>query len=102
MAAVANDDEVAKRLAATPQDDRSGARGPSLTEWSPEVQQLVLIADTLGSLRALFLNVNGVKVKQPPAQPRPTTALGRQRQHARRARHDQFVSSWVVAPERPE
>lgn len=98
--AVAQDDELAAELAKHESDEKPASSGPSLTEWSAEVQHLAVIADALLSLRALFLQANGAKGVTPPSPlPTPQTARQRVKRAERNAVREHVMSKLLPAPD---
>lgn len=95
--AQADDDEVARLLVNRPQEER--VVPPRLSEWGPVREELVIVADRLGELIALFVSANGGgKVKLHP-RPRPVTALDRARVDQRLAKHQALVERLIPKPE---
>lgn len=104
-AAVANDPEHVKLLAkemaaraAEARKDEDGPTGPSLSDWSPELDMLAHIADKLDRLIYTTVQVatNGKSGEKPQPHPRPQTALARELRRAERERrqaaHDQLAA----------
>lgn len=66
----------------------TGSGTPPLTEWSPEVERLTLIADLLAQVVTAVGNTVAKKPRRAPRPlPRPVTAHDRIRQRRRRERH---------------
>lgn len=76
--AVSQDDEIAEAAGHVP----PSLAGPSLTEWTPEVEALAAVIDRLGEvingLRVIHPSGKGKAVHVPPYR-RPTTAFDRAR-----------------------
>lgn len=96
-AALASDDEVVALMPESLGDYR-----PPLTEWSPEVEHLAVIADAVRALPAVISASAGVKngPAVPKSLPRPDTAW--ERLKAKRARNTQVrtLSAIRAAQER--
>lgn len=87
-AALADDEELAARLADEPPQP---VGSPPLTEFSPEVQVLAEVRDLLAAQLAVLVKVNGGKPAKVKPYPRPVTALQRMRLRARFSRHRDLV-----------
>jgi hypothetical protein len=81
--AVADDEEAAASML-----DHVGERSSStpLTEWTPEVQVLAVVANRLAEVINVLIKANGGKPGRTPTYPQPVTAIDRMR--ARRAKED--------------
>lgn len=86
LAAVANDEDVARQILARGQAPTPSAH-PPLTEWTPEVAAMVALTDALLSFRWVFMRFNGAKVPAPQPQARPQTALQRVKARQREDRN---------------
>lgn len=72
------DTEVAEKLAAAEDPDAELEQPtPRLTEWTPEVERLTLVADRISEVTAVLIAVNskGGRLKPPRPLARPVTAL---------------------------
>lgn len=101
QAARHNDDEVAARtLALMGENDEKSSPHPDLVEWSPEVELLTLIVESLNHLRADFAAVNSKNHKRPkvPELPRPQTAFERVKAKSVRTQH-KWISKQVLSKE---
>lgn len=84
IAAMANDEELAESLP----EPTQGSGAPPLTEFTPEVERLTLIADRLAEVVTAVGNTVAKKPRRPPRQlPRPVTAHDRIKRRRRRERH---------------
>lgn len=97
-AALAADDEMVALLP----DVEGGEYRPPLTEWSPEVEHLAVIADAVRSLPSVIAASAGVKngPAVPKSMPRPDSAW--ERLKAKRQRNTQLrtLSAIRAAQER--
>lgn len=97
QAAIANDEEVAQMILDM-EEENGGA-----SEWSPPLSEydlnntlLSLIVDSLASLQATIVAVNGGKPSKPEPLPRPKTAVDRLRE--KRSQERQQVIVDIFAP----
>lgn len=82
VAAMADDEDLAEQAP----EPKPGP--PPLTDFTPEVQRLTLIADRLGELITAVHNTVAKKPQKPPPRlPRPETAHDRIRRRRRSERH---------------
>jgi hypothetical protein len=84
VTATADDEELAEQLP----EPEEGSSAPPLTEWTPEVERLTLIADRLAEVVTAVGNTVAKKPRKAPRPlPRPMTARDRIRKRKRRERH---------------
>lgn len=86
--AVAEDEELAERLATEPPPP---SRPPPLREFGPEVQALAEVRDLLANLIAVTVKAHGGKPPKVKPYPRPETALQRSRRRRRLHQHRALV-----------
>ena len=87
--ALAQDEELAARLANEPQ---SKPGPPPLTEFGPDVQVLAELRDLAAALLAVTVKAHGGKPSKVKPYPRPETALQRARRRARFQQHRSVVA----------
>ena len=85
--AVAADEELAATL-----PDAPGEQVERWSEWSPERDTLVVIADRIGQLIAAQVAAAGGRPPKVAPLPRPTTASARVRQARRWQQHQRLVA----------
>lgn len=83
---MAEDDELAAELAG----EQFPRRLPPLSEWSPEVEVLAVVADRLAEVANTIIGVNGGKPSRVQPMPRPVTAIDRARARLRREAADEL------------
>lgn len=84
---MANDEELAAEL------PPAKTSAPSITEFSPVVNLLTILADRMGDLTAVVASGNSRRRVRPPKPlPRPITAADRLKSRKRRATYDYIVS----------
>ncbi len=98
MAALADDDDLAAQLVAARDDAAAGKQKPkrAIVDWSAEVEMLTALYDRVGELIQAVVASSGVKPRQVPPGPRPTTAMDRVSTTSRRSKHEALVAR--VAP----
>lgn len=87
LAAIADDDELADQ-----QSGEAAPRPPRLTEWSPEVQGIAVLADRVGELIRVMIAQGGRRPPKIPHYPRPVTASERAKQRRKLATHRELVA----------
>jgi hypothetical protein len=85
--AVADDDELAERLA----DEQQESTGPRMSDWSPEREALADVVDMLGSVIQAVIAAAGVRPPTVSRSERPQTAFDRARKRRRDRRHLELV-----------
>lgn len=88
---MANDDELAEMMLDQPQTDR----GPRVSEYTPEVARLDVLADRISELIGVTLQVAQQKAPRIRPARRPETALSR----AQRRRTEQKLGSLIAEVE---
>jgi hypothetical protein len=63
-----------------------------MSEWSPVVELLTLLANRLGELTQVVAALGGAKPGRVPPLPAPVTALDRVRHRVRRRKHAALVA----------
>lgn len=103
--AIATDEEYAKAAAEHPgTGDVSEAPAPSMAAWSPEVDMLARLVDSVNALRIATIAASLPKGKTAPTfEPvrRPERAVTKVARQRRRAAHDRLVALVQPAPGRP-
>jgi hypothetical protein len=94
--AVAEDEDLAKRLATEPPPPSN--RPPPLSEFGPEVQVLAELRDLIANLIAVTVKAHGGKPSKVKPYPRPETAVQRERRRRRLQQHRALVAR--VLPDR--
>lgn len=97
--AQADDEDFAEAVLALPESDRPD-RGPSLADWSPEVNLLAAAVDRLGENIAATIAAAGGKAPKIRPLPRPKTAFDRVRARRRWEAHGTLVSEVEEAQRR--
>ena len=90
MEAITQDDQVAEGLADQPEPARTPKR--RLSEWTPVVELLTIIADRLAEQTQVVAASRGARPRQIPPLPRPGTAMERVRERRRQQRHRSLVA----------
>lgn len=98
MEAQLEDEDLAEYLLTEP----DGQVIRRISEWTPEVETLAVVADRLVDVLNVLLKVNGGQVSELRQQPRPRTALERIRAHQRQIRHDSLVARVLTHPSAKE
>lgn len=88
VSAVADDDDLAEAVEA----HAAANPAPSMTEWSPMMALLAVIADRLAVLINVQVARGGGKPGPVHPYPRPVTAAQRVREQRRLERHNRLVS----------
>lgn len=96
--AVAEDEELAKHLAAEPPPP---TRAPPLTEFGPEVEVLAEVRDLLANLIAVTIKANDGKPPKVKPYPRPESAVQRERRRRRYEQH-RALAARVLPSRRPQ
>lgn len=89
--AMAADDELAEAIL-NADDGRPQHAVRRISDYSPEVEMLTLIADRLAENTQVLLASRGGKPRKLPPLPRPVTAVEKARTRRRQAKHE-----WTVA-----
>ncbi|MCW2904930.1 MAG: 16, gp15 [Streptosporangiaceae bacterium] len=87
IAAIANDDEHAANV-----DLNAAPAPPSLTEWSPVVAGLAVVADRLGTLIGVQVARGGGSPPKLTPYPRPVTAAHRRKERRLLENHKALVA----------
>lgn len=96
--AIAEDEDLAKRLAAEPPPPSN--RPPPLSEFGPEVQVLAELRDLIAHLIAVTVKAHGGKPTKVKPYPRPETAVQRERRWRRLQQH-RALADRVLPRRRP-
>jgi hypothetical protein len=91
---VAGDDEYAAELVKI-QNESSGPYAIPMSSYTPEVEALASVVETLQSLLAVTIQANSKAGSTPPKFnpfPRPRTALQRARARARKVNHETLAA----------
>jgi hypothetical protein len=86
ISAIVDDEDLADAV------DAAAQSTPSVSEWSPTVAALAVIADRLATLINVQVARGGGKPGQVDPYPRPVTAAQRVRGRRRMERHQRLVS----------
>lgn len=92
-----NDDEYAAALLDA--DVKPG--GPSLADWSSEVDMLAKVADLQQQLLRAFISANGGKGGRFVPVQRPETAMERARHRRQWAEYEDLMAMWDQLPDEP-
>jgi hypothetical protein len=86
----ANDPDIAKMLAEMP----TPAHSERLSNWTPEIAMLAVIADRLGSLIVVESMIGSGGKSKPDIKPleRPQTLLAKMRESSRFAKYKQWAA----------
>lgn len=98
--AMANDDEMAEKIAGQKYRDT----GPRLSEYTPVVARLDVLADRIAELIALTVQVNNKNGKAPRVRParRPETAITRAERRRAQRKYNALVDEVTAAQQRFE
>lgn len=97
--AVADDDELAERVAANPPKEQGPRR--RMTDWSPTVELLSAILDRLAELTQTVAALGGAKPRKVPRAPHPVTAVDRARTRRRFEKHQKLTARVLRRPDPP-
>lgn len=89
-----NDEDLAARLAGQPEGK---ARGPRVAEWSPLQAAIARLTDRMTELLVATVKMHGGNARL-EFEPRPTTAVDRAREAARKRKHDALVKRLLPPP----
>lgn len=92
ISAIADDEELADAV-----DDASARHTPPLTEWSPMMGALAVIADRLAALVNVQVARGGGTPGRVAPYPRPVTAAQKVRERRRLERHERLVARLLPA-----
>lgn len=84
---MANDEE----LAASRANEEPPSFSPRLSEWSPEIEVLVAIYESVRHGNDMFIKAHKGKPGKFERWPRPVTAMQRIRQRRRQQQHEDLV-----------
>lgn len=90
--AMANDDALAESIG---EQTSEGSKGPRVSEYTPEVSRLDVLADRLSELIAVSIQIAGGRTPRVRPSIRPETAFSR----AERRRTDQRLGSLIAEVE---
>jgi len=94
--AMADDDELAESLA----DYKPGTSGPRVSEYTPTVARLDIIADRLADLTATTVKLQGGKATPPRPARRPETAMARVQRRRSEAKLGSLIAEVQAAQAR--
>jgi hypothetical protein len=90
-----DDEDLAEILATEP----AGEPVRRISEWTPEVETLSVVADRLVDVVNVLRQVNGGQATELRPQPRPSTAIDRVRTRQRYLKHQALVARVLSHPE---
>lgn len=93
---MADDDELAESLA----DLKPSTAGPRISEYTPTVARLDIIADRIAELHATTWKLNGGKGAPPRPARRPETALARVQRRRSEAKLGSLIAEVQAAQAR--
>jgi hypothetical protein len=96
IAAIADDEDLADAV-----DEASVRQTPPLTEWSPTMGALAVIADRLAALVNVQVARGGGRPARVTPYPRPVTAAEKVRERRRLERHERLVALLLPGRDRP-
>lgn len=88
--AMTQDEDLAEQLMSRPNPPKTPAR--RMSEFSPAVELLSIIADRIGEQTQVIASAHGAKPGKVRPMPRPVSAMDRVRQRRREAKHRALVA----------
>ena len=93
---MADDDELAERM---PEPDGK-SRGPRLSEYTAEAARLDVLADRMGELIGVVIQLAGNKAPRIRPAPRPETAMDRAQRRRAERRLGSLIDEVLAAQQR--
>lgn len=88
--AISQDETITRMMLANSSEDKKKSAAPRLSTFSPEVQILADLVDTVASVRAAVIASQGGKPGKAKPYPRPETARDRVKSSMRREDHERL------------